>query len=322
MLIAIGILGGLLLLGLLYEQLSRARDRSLPLTGQLVEIGGCRLHVTDQGTGGPTVVVIHGVGDNSYSWIHVCNEIARANRVIRYDRPGMGASAPGPAPDPVRTIEELKAVLAKCGAPGPYVLVGHSFGGLVARLYAHKYPEQVAGIVFVDSTHEGLIDNQGFLTNMKVIGVLSRMMRVLSSFGIPRILAALGVMPMYKDERKYYASQLSPAEYRQWLAAYSWQISSPATVPDVLSAFPFMREAIKIKSPTQFGDLPIAVMNNPGFGAFWTELQQELATRSTNAIHKVSDRPGHSMQMPRPELVLEAIHQVLARVRERSPQVS
>lgn len=322
MLIAIVALVGLLLLGLLYEQISRARDRSLPLTGRLVEVGGSRLHVTDQGTGGPTVVVIHGVGDNSYSWIHICNEIARTNRVIRYDRPGMGASSPGPAPDPVRTIEELKGVLAESGAPGPYVLVGHSFGGLVARLFAHKYPDQVAGILFVDSTHEGIIEDKGFIMGMKVVAVLSRILRLLSPFGIPRFLAALGVMPMFKDERKYYASQLSPAEYRQWLAAYNWQIASPATVPDVLGAFPFIDEAIKLKSPTQFGDLPIAVLNNPSFGSFWTELQQELATRSTNAIHKVSDRPGHSMQMPRPELVLEAIHHVLAQVGERSPRVS
>lgn len=321
MFMAIGIIVILLLLGLAYEQTSRARDRRLPLPGKLVDMGGYQLHVTDEGTGGPTVMVIHGVGDCSYSWIHVRKEIARFTRVLSFDRPGMGASSPGPAPDPVHTIEELHSVLAKSGAPSPYVLVGHSFGGLVARLYAQKYPDQVAGIVFVDSTHEALGDDQRFITGMKLLLAVGKVMRALSTFGLPRLLGALGVVPMYPLERKYYAQQLSPAEYRQWMAAYNWNIASPATVPDVLGAFPVIAEAKRAMSPTQFGDLPIAVLSNPGFGSHWTELNQELASRSTNSTHKVSDRPGHSLQMPRPDLVIEAIQHVVAQVRERQARV-
>jgi pimeloyl-ACP methyl ester carboxylesterase len=320
--VAIGIPVGLLFLGLLYEQVSRVRDRNLSLPGRLVDMGGYRLHLTDEGTGGPPVAVVHGVGDCSYSWIHVRKEIARFTRVLSFDRAGLGASPAGPTPDPVRTVEELGNVLAKSGAPGPYVLVGHSLGGIIVRLYALKYPDQVAGMVLVDSTHETLLEDPKFLLSLKVVVLLAKVMRALSIFGLPRFLGELGLMPMYAQERQYYARQLSPFEYRQWLAAYNRNIASRASVPEGLSAFPMIAEARQLMSPTQFGDLPVAVLNNPGFGPGWTEKQTELASRSTNSTHQVSDRPGHSLQMPRPELVVEAVRHVVAQVRERSARVS
>ncbi|MDF2631125.1 MAG: uncharacterized protein K0R39_4956 [Symbiobacteriaceae bacterium] len=322
MIIALGIVAGLLLLGFLYEQMSRMRDRRLPLPGRLIDLDGYRLHLTDEGSGGPTVMIIPGAGDCSYSWIHVRKQIARNTRVLSFDRAGMGASPDGQAPDPVLTIEELRKVLARSGAPSPYVLVGHSLGGLIARLYALKYPQDVAGIVFVDSTHEGLLQDQKFLASMKVVAFLAKVLRVLSVVGLPRLLAALGVMPMYTAERKYYAQQLSPSEYRQWLAACNRGNAGTAAGAELLSAFPMMETAAKVMSPTQFGDMPVAVLNNPSFGPDWSEKGRELASRSTRGTHQTSDRPGHSLQMPRPELVLEAIQQVVGQVREQGARVS
>lgn len=322
MLVALAVLVVLLLVGFLYEQISRFRDRRLPLPGRLVDMGGQRLHVTDDGASGPTVVLVHGAGDCSYSWIHVRREVSRFTRVISYDRPGLGASPAGPAPDPVRTIDELHQVLAASGAPGPYVLVGHSLGGLIIRLYAMQHPEQVAGLVFVDSTHERLDEDKSFVQSMKALKTMAPVMRALSHVGLMRILAGLGVMPMYAAERKYYIQQLSPLERRQWLAACHQNSASPAAAQELLSAFPMMAEGRRVMSPTQFGDLPVAVLNNPGFGDFWTEMNRELASRSTCATHRVSDRPGHSIQMPRPELVMEAIRQVIARVQERTARIS
>jgi len=320
-LIALGVLAALLVLGLIYELASRARDRRLPLPGRMIDMDGYRLHLTDDGTGGPTVVILHGAGDCSYSWIYMRRQIARTARVLSYDRAGMGASpATGQGPDPVRSIEELHRVLERSGAPGPYVLVGHSLGGLIARLYAHKYPDRVAGIVFVDSSHEDLLQDKPFLSSLKVLAVMAKVMRALSVVGLPRLLASFGVMPMYASERKYYVQQLSPAEYRQWQAACLGNFS-PAAASELLSAVPMMEAAARIKSPTQFGDMPVAVLNNPSFGPAWSEKGRELANRSTNATHKTSDRPGHSLQMPRPELVLEAVSHVLGQVRERGARV-
>jgi pimeloyl-ACP methyl ester carboxylesterase len=319
--ITLGVLAAVLLLGLIYEQASRARDRHLPLPGRMIDMDGYRLHLTDDGTGGPTVMILHGAGDCSFSWMYVRRQLAPTARVLSYDRPGMGASpASGQAPDPVRTVEELHKVLERSGAPGPYVLVGHSLGGLIARLYAHRYPDEVAGIVFVDSSHEALLQDKPFLASLKALAVMAKIMRALSVVGVPRLLASLGVMPMYAAERKYYVQQLSPTEYRQWQAACLGNFS-PAAAAELLSAVPLMEAAARAMSPTQFGDMPVAVLNNPSFGPAWSEKGRELASRSTNATHKTSDRPGHSLQMPRPELVLEAVGHVLDQVRERGARV-
>lgn len=327
MIYAVVILVGLLLLGFVYEQVSRRRDRRFRVPGRLVEVDGYRLHVTDEGQGGPTVVVLSGAGDSSASWLTVRKAVARFTRVLAYDRPGLGNSDPGPAPDPVGTVEELHTLLARSGAPGPYVLAGHSLGGLIARLYAYRYPEQVAGLVMVDSTHEFLKTDKKFLQGMAGIGMMIRFFRALSPFGLHRFLGnVLHIMPMYASERRYYQEQLTPDEYEQWASVANHNCTSSAGVAEVQS-IPTMLEAANQQLKTseaapQFGDLPLAVLTNPSFGEGWAEMHRELARRSTNSIHRISDRNGHSLQMPRPELVIDAIRHVVDQVKERSARVS
>lgn len=154
MVIILGVLTALLVIGFIYERVSRARAGRRPIPGKLMTVGGHKIHVTDLGNDGPTVVILHGAGESSYSWIHVGREISRFARVIAYDRPGLGSSDPGPAPSADRTVDELHLLLEKVGVPGPYVLVGHSLGGVIARLYASRYPNDVAGMVMADSSHE------------------------------------------------------------------------------------------------------------------------------------------------------------------------
>ena len=90
-------------------------------------------HLTDTGQGDPTVILIHGAGDCSYSWMHIRKELSKFTRVITYDRAGMGSSDSGPGLTPKHTIKELKNLIEKTGAPEPYVLVGHSLGGLICK---------------------------------------------------------------------------------------------------------------------------------------------------------------------------------------------
>ncbi|WP_159887749.1 alpha/beta fold hydrolase [Paenibacillus puerhi] len=322
MLIGLAVLVGLLSLGFVYEQAARRKDARRPPAGDMMDIGGYRLHLTDTGQGSPTVVLIHGAGDSSYSWIHIRQELFKFTRVITYDRAGMGSSDSGPEPTPDHTIKELNTLLDKTGAPGPYVLVGHSLGGLIARLYALKYPEQVAGLVFLDSTHEFLKDDVKFKRGFAVVGFMLRLLRLMSSFGIPRFLGnILGLIPMYSNEHSYYKQQLSAEEYMQWKAMVYRIMAGKTAEAEFRCAWAHLEVAAdqlnnSTKKP-QFGDLPIAVVNNPGFGVQWTEMQKELSSRSTNHIHKTSDRKGHSLQMPRPKYVREAIHHVVEQVQER-----
>src|SRR5437763_9389381 len=147
---------GLLLLGLSYQALASAVDAShYPPPGKLVDIGGYRLHINCTGTGSPTVILDAGLGGTSLDWSKVQPAVAHFTRVCSYDRAGYGWSDTGPGPRTSQQIvKELHLLLVHAQINGPYVLVGHSVGGLNMRLYAYRYPQEVAGMVLLDSTSE------------------------------------------------------------------------------------------------------------------------------------------------------------------------
>jgi pimeloyl-ACP methyl ester carboxylesterase len=125
--------------------------------GRMVDLGGHRLHVNCSGRGSPTVVVENGQGDFSFDWVLVQQRVERFTRICTYDRAGYAWSDPGPLPRTFAQINlELRDALKKLGENGPYVLVGHSYGGPVIRNFAVTYPQDVAGLVFVDAAFEGM----------------------------------------------------------------------------------------------------------------------------------------------------------------------
>ena len=125
--------------------------------GKLVDLGGHKLHVYCSGHGSPTVVVENGLGDFSFDWTLVQNQVSRFARICTYDRAGYAWSDPGPKPRTFAQINlELHDALEKLGERGPYVLVGHSYGGPVMRNFAAQFPRNAAGLVLVDSAVEGM----------------------------------------------------------------------------------------------------------------------------------------------------------------------
>ena len=141
------VLAGLLLLGLISQAIANAVDAArYPAPGKLVDIGGYQLHINCTGTGSPTVILDAGLGGTSLDWSKVQPAVARFTRVCSYDRAGYGWSQTGPGPRTSQQIvTELHALLAQAKINGPYVLVGHSAGGLNMRLYAYRYPAEVVG---------------------------------------------------------------------------------------------------------------------------------------------------------------------------------
>src|SRR5512138_3062311 len=125
--------GGLMLLGAIYESMAEASDaRVYPPPGQLVDVGGYRLHINCTGTGSPTVVIVAGAGDWSTTWGVVQPEVAKTTRVCTYDRAGLGWSDANSLPsDAARFARELHTLLQNANVPGPYVMVGHSLGGFI-----------------------------------------------------------------------------------------------------------------------------------------------------------------------------------------------
>lgn len=133
-----------------------AADAPAPV-GRMVDLGGHRLHINCSGTGQPTVVVENGLGDFSFDWVLVQTNVERFTRICTYDRAGYAWSDPGPKPRTFAQINlELRDALVKVGENGPFVLVGHSYGGPVIRNFALNYPKDVAGMVQVDAAFEGM----------------------------------------------------------------------------------------------------------------------------------------------------------------------
>ena len=150
-------LGVLMALGAIVHLASvAALARQFPPPGKLVDVGGYRLHVLAEGQnkGNPTVVFIPGAHSPGYALYHLHKALRQETRSILFDRAGSGWSDPGPFPRrTLQEVEELRKALQAAGEHGPYVLVGHSYGGLLAVNYAFRHPEDVAGLVLLDATH-------------------------------------------------------------------------------------------------------------------------------------------------------------------------
>src|SRR5215208_3258208 len=140
--------------GAIYQAIAtELAERAYPPPGEMVDVGGYRLHINCVGPGSPTVVLDAGSGGFSAQWVRVQQEVSGSTRVCAYDRAGMGWSEMGPDPRDARQItSELHTLLGKAGIEGPYVLVGHSFGGMYMQTYAARYPDEVAGVALVDSS--------------------------------------------------------------------------------------------------------------------------------------------------------------------------
>jgi pimeloyl-ACP methyl ester carboxylesterase len=124
-------------------------------TGRLIDVGGYRLRVDCQGQGDVSVILEAGLCQTRASWDKIVGDVAAFSRVCAYDRAGRGGSDGGTGPrTPGRVVEDLERLLTAIGARPPYVLVGHSFGGQVIRVYAARHPERVRGLVLVDASHE------------------------------------------------------------------------------------------------------------------------------------------------------------------------
>jgi pimeloyl-ACP methyl ester carboxylesterase len=154
------VLGGLIVSLLGTERALKPGARQLRrvwliVTGHLIDVGGYRLRIERAGHGTPTVVMDAGLCQIMRSWDRVAPEVAKFTGVVTYNRASLGGSDAGPIPrTSQQNVDELQKLLKKAGVPGPYVLVGHSFGGLNIRLYASQHPDQVVGLVFIDASHE------------------------------------------------------------------------------------------------------------------------------------------------------------------------
>ena len=293
---------GLMLVGYIYEPFAEAADaKAYPPPGELVDVGGHRLHIHCTGTGSPTVVIEAGLGDWSTSWGgDVQPEVAKTTRVCTYDRAGLGWSDAASLPsDAAQFSQELHTLLQNAGVPGPYVMVGHSLGGLIVRVFAHDYASEVAGVVLVDSMNPRQITQS--LSNR--LALLSSVEAALARVGVARLVVKLPAIAssIPPGEEAYFPLFIRPGSFQAAGKEYKELPASRA-------------QAAAVKS---FGDLPLIVLtarrnDNPG----WPEWQTELLQLSSNSQQLFAENSGHVIQDDEPEAAVAAILQMVQHVRQ------
>ena len=313
----------LLAAGFAWDQVaSRGFAKRFPAPGQLVRLpDGRDMHFVVKGEGEPTLVLESGAGGPHTDWAPVFDELAETTRVIAYDRAGYGWSDPSTGSGAAAITADLHAGLDALGVDEPLVLVGHSIGGPYIRHYASAYPEQVVGMVFVDSSHEDQMSRMP-APMVEMMGTMSQMVRVAafaSRFGVLRALDWFGAHPFtydgMPDERRAMALRSSTTR------AYAREMGGFEKT---------MRQARDAAAP--FGDMPILVLAATSLDleaapaamreyadditAAWAEMQAELAERSSNSRLVPVPEAGHYIQFDRPDVVIEEIRAMVQAIRE------
>ncbi len=254
-----------------------------------VDVGGYRLYLQCIGAGSPTVVLEAGLGSPSEVWGLVQPGVARFTRVCAYDRAGVGGSDAGPRPRTSGTIvAALHTLLRRAGVGGPYVLVGHSIGGFHARLYAHRYPREVAGMVLVDASHPDQ---------------LARELAALPPYRTGESAALAAVRADLADVRP------DPQEGFAW-APSAAQVRASGT----LGALPLM-VLTRGRSPLP---PPFPARTAARLEGVWRALQDELTHLSAHSVHVRGTASGHFIQEDQPALVIAAIRQVVDAARRHA----
>ncbi len=260
---------------------------SLLQAGEAVDIGGRELFIHCEGTGSPTVLLEHGLGSNGHEWQAVQNDIAELTRVCWTSRAGMGFSDRAPdttARTAQDAADDLSAALEAAQIGGPYVLVGHSFGGYVVRLFTNQHPDDVIGVVLVDSTHEDQphrLHNSLSSEAWKELSIFfgsdnPENIDFTASADLVRATRDLGSRPLVVLEATEQSTDADDADITQ------------ATADEI---------------DTAMADL-------------WPELQADLALLSTAGTHQVVHGSGHFIQNDNPQAVTDAITRVISDVTE------
>jgi len=322
------ILSGLLILVLVLTVLTwlagaRAKSRLMdqnPPPGELVDVGGYKMHLYCTGTGSPTVILEAGMNDFFVSWARVQPEISKTTRVCSYDRAGLGWSNGDPAlisQDGTGTWQ-LWNLLEAAGVPGPYIMVGHSYGGINAICFDEEY--DVVGVVLVDSARENQGERLPFLkTSADRLIDQFRSLSIMSSLGLialsPETIPNNGLPA---EAYKQYQAVIATTRYFEGAIAetqafYSSDLSDDTVGcgmgPDMLIDIPL----IILSHGLPDLSLGLSESEQAQFEQEWAKMQTELLSLSSNSKQIIAEKSGHYIQLDQPELVIQAILELVHR---------
>lgn len=258
-----------------------------PEPGTMVDIGGYSLQCYELGEGDVTVIFENGLSDSFCVWCSVQSEVSNVARTLSYDRAGVASSDEGVNPRTgLQVVSDLHALLTNLGIPGPYVLVGHSMGGLYVRLFANQYPDEVAGMVLVDADHEDLDIREALILS-------------------PMALAITLTMDVLDAD--FLGSTGGPGEYFNKETTFN-QVRENREIPEIPLAVLHAPDADKLypgqpESPDQIA-----------WDNLKLELQEDMAALSPNSTITPVPDCSHEIQKEKPEYVIDAINWVLGEI--------
>jgi len=309
----------LICIGGLYQYVSTKLDEyNYPAIGKMVDVGGYKLHMIDEGTGGPVIVIDAGLGQNSFYWALVYPEIAKFTRVVVVDRAGHNWSDASPL---VRTseniVKELHAILKNGNVPEPYILVGHSFGGLNVRLYASTYSDEVAGVVLVDASHE----NQNIhFANMSRFGDTWSDWKTYCEryLGVERFIRQRAAQQ--PDWKK--SIEMIPEEIQNtYLASRLTSKFMEAKIGEA-NNFGLSCDQLQLDGGL-IGDKPLVVITAGKKKSLtdekkkaWHDLQTDLVLKSSQGTQVFAERSGHNINIEQPEIIVDVVRKMVEGLRK------
>lgn len=286
--------------------------------GRLIDVGGRRLHLQCSGKGSPTIILMAGGGAFSIDWALVQPRLAENSRVCSYDRAGLGWSDPATADETVeQTIADLHALLLAAGEKQPYLLVGASVGGIFVQAYQRAFPDEVAGLVFSNSSNR---------IGMKVKGKTGLIWDLTEDelrSAFPQSQSVKGPAPTREGEP---FDRLPPAlqAVRLWLDVRLWEKWDPAkSGPESTLSWrkEFLREYKETDAKEHpLGELPVIVLSSgPAAGESERRSREGAAARldflSTNSLHITAAGSGHEIHLYQPDIVVQALTRGVSAVR-------
>jgi pimeloyl-ACP methyl ester carboxylesterase len=307
--------------GAFYQYVATKLDeRKFPVIGTMVGIGGYKLHMLDSGIAAkdkPTIVLEAGLGGNFLSFSLVAPEIAKFARVISYDRAGQGWSDASLLPRTAENIvQDLHAMLHNANVEPPYILVGHSFGGVVVRLFAAHYPDEVAGMILVDASHENVFDHDDKSSRSILKQWYDRAKCYFNHYiGMERF-------EIEWNAWKHRNKPISKRSYRKTPMFVALKLSNKVMHAKISEHdnFPLSCQQLK-RAQNGIENKPLTVISagnlmwlqarrNEVWAQKWADLQVDLVTKSNFGKQMIAEKSGHDIMTDQPDIIVEAVREM------------